>query len=85
MCIRDRGLGEVMNTLLTNFVANPVSALLNGNYIGILFWACLFLSLIHISVCMIRRASAGLNTLSSASTGTSAWRVTYCKIGRAHV
>ena len=34
--------GEVMNTLLTNFVANPVSALLNGNYIGILFWACLF-------------------------------------------
>ena len=37
-----QGLGEVMNTLLTNFVANPVSALLNGNYIGILFWACLF-------------------------------------------
>ena len=33
-----QGLGEVMNTLLTNFV----SALLNGNYIGILFWACLF-------------------------------------------
>ena len=37
-----QGLGEVMNTLLTNFVANPVSALLNGNYIGILFWACMF-------------------------------------------
>ena len=37
-----QGLGEVLNTLLTNFVANPVSALLNGNYIGILFWACLF-------------------------------------------
>ena len=35
-----QGLGEVMNTLLTNFVANPVSALLNGNYIGILFWRC---------------------------------------------
>ena len=37
-----QGLGEVMSTLLTNFVANPVSALLNGNYIGILFWACMF-------------------------------------------
>ena len=37
-----QGLGEVMNTLLTNFVANPVGALLNGNYIGILFWACMF-------------------------------------------
>ena len=42
MCIRDRGLGEVMGTLLTNFVANPVSAIMSGNYIGILFWACMF-------------------------------------------
>jgi len=32
----------VLNTLLTNFVANPVGAIINGNYIGILFWACLF-------------------------------------------
>ena len=32
-----QGLGEVLSTLLTNFVANPVSALMNGNYIGILF------------------------------------------------
>ena len=37
-----QGLGEVLSTLLTNFVANPVSALMNGNYIGILFWACMF-------------------------------------------
>ena len=34
-----QGLGEVLSTLLTNFVANPVSALMNGNYIGILAWA----------------------------------------------
>ena len=37
-----QGLGEVMGTLLTNFVANPVSSLMSGNYIGILFWACMF-------------------------------------------
>lgn len=37
-----QGLDEVMNTLLTNFVANPVSAIMGGNYIGILFWACMF-------------------------------------------
>ena len=37
-----QGLSEVLNTLLANFVANPVSSLMNGNYIGILFWACLF-------------------------------------------
>ena len=37
-----QGLGEVLGTLLTNFVANPVSSLMSGNYIGILFWACMF-------------------------------------------
>ncbi|MDD6614651.1 MAG: serine/threonine transporter SstT [Lachnospiraceae bacterium] len=37
-----QGLGEVLNTLLSNFVANPVGAIMSGNYIGILFWACMF-------------------------------------------
>lgn len=37
-----QGLGEVMHTLLTNFVSNPISSIINGNYIGILMWACLF-------------------------------------------
>ncbi|MGI6069486.1 MAG: serine/threonine transporter SstT [Blautia sp.] len=33
------GIGEVMQTLLTNIVANPVSALMNANYVGILAWS----------------------------------------------
>ncbi len=33
------GLGEVFGTLLTNMVQNPVSALMNGNYVGILTWS----------------------------------------------
>lgn len=37
-----QGLGEVMHTLLINFVSNPISSIINGNYIGILMWACLF-------------------------------------------
>ena len=37
-----QGLGEVMQTLLSNIVANPISSLIQGNYIGILMWACLF-------------------------------------------
>lgn len=37
-----QGLSEVMGTLLNNFVANPVASIMNGNYIGILFWACMF-------------------------------------------
>ena len=35
------GIGEVLHTLLMNLVANPVDALLNANYIGILAWAVL--------------------------------------------
>ncbi|MDD2842001.1 MAG: serine/threonine transporter SstT [Tolumonas sp.] len=43
-------IAEVLNTLLFNIVANPVKALLEGNYIGILAWAiALGLSLRHAS------------------------------------
>ena len=37
-----QGLGDVMHTLLSNIVSNPLNAIMNGNYIGILMWACLF-------------------------------------------
>ncbi|MEK4404665.1 serine/threonine transporter SstT [Sporosarcina sp. FSL K6-6792] len=33
------GIVEVLETLLFNVVANPVNALLNANYLGILMWA----------------------------------------------
>lgn len=33
------GIGEVLNNLLNNMVTNPINALANGNYMGILFWA----------------------------------------------
>lgn len=35
------GITEVLKSLLFNIVANPVDALLNANYIGILTWAIL--------------------------------------------
>ena len=35
------GIGEVLNTLLMNIVANPVKALVDANYIGILVWAAM--------------------------------------------
>ena len=31
-----QGLGDVMHTLLSNIVSNPVASIMNGNYIGIL-------------------------------------------------
>ena len=33
------GIGEVLRNLLTNAVSNPVGALVNANYIGVLLWA----------------------------------------------
>ena len=35
------GIGEVLMNLIRNMVTNPVSALVDANYIGILFWAVL--------------------------------------------
>ena len=35
------GVGEVLSNLLKNMVSNPISALTEGRYIGILFWAVL--------------------------------------------
>lgn len=36
------GLGEVFRTLLNNMVTNPVTSLMNANYVGILTWAIIF-------------------------------------------
>lgn len=36
------GIGEVLKALLNNMVQNPITALMNGNYIGILTWAVIF-------------------------------------------
>ena len=36
-----QGIAEVLNNLLLHVVANPVSSLVNANYVGILTWAIL--------------------------------------------
>ena len=36
------GVGEVLKTLLMNVVDNPVNAIANANYIGVLTWAVVF-------------------------------------------
>ena len=37
-----QGMAEVVMNLLKSIIANPVAALANANYIGILFWAVIF-------------------------------------------
>lgn len=36
------GIGEVLETLIVNMVQNPITAMSEGNYIGILTWAVVF-------------------------------------------
>lgn len=72
------GLGEVFKTLLGNMVANPVTALMNGNYTGILTWAVV-LGL------ALRAASDNtksvLNDLSNAVSKAVAWVIQLAPFG----
>ena len=42
-----QGIGEVLHTLLSRLVENPISALLNANYIGLLVWGALLGVFLH--------------------------------------
>ena len=36
------GIWEVLSSLITNMVQNPITAMINANYIGVLTWAVIF-------------------------------------------
>ena len=36
------GIFEVISNLLTNMIANPLASIIDGKYLGILFWAVIF-------------------------------------------
>ena len=59
------GVTEVLTNLLMNLVDNPVNAIVNANYIGILFWAIIF-------GIALKKASEGTkNALENVSDATS--------------
>ena len=72
------GISEVLKTLVFNVVANPVSALLNANYIGILAWAVLL-------GMALRRASATtknfLGDMSEAVSQLVRWIIKFAPLG----
>ena len=68
------GIVEVLKTLLMNMVANPVSSLLNANYIGVLTWGVI------IGVGMRAANDTTKKVLDDISNGLS-----QVEIGRAHV
>ncbi len=73
------GLSEVFNTLLSNMVMNPVQALMNGNYIGILTWAVIFgLALRSLASDSTKKV---LSDLSDAVSKAVAWVIQLAPFG----
>ena len=72
-------LAEIFENLLVNMVANPVSAVAEGNYIGVLFWA--------IVLGLALKAVAGektLQTISDISDAVSkiiSWIIQFAPVG----
>lgn len=58
-----QGIGEVLETLLLKIVDNPINAMLNANYIGILVWGVLLGVFLHHAADTTR---AALHDLSDA-------------------
>ena len=72
------GIGAVLKTLLMNVVENPVSAIANANFIGVLAWAAVF-------GVALRKASDTtkqvLSNLSSALTQAVRWIISCAPFG----
>jgi len=73
------GLGEVFGTLLTNMVQNPISAVINANYIGILTWAVIFGFALR--QCAGEKTKEVLNDASEAVSKAVAWIIQLAPFG----
>ena len=72
------GITEVLKTLVFNVVANPVNALLNANYIGILAWAILLgVALRHSS----ETTKNFLGDISDAVSQLVRWIIRFAPLG----
>ncbi|WP_428910894.1 serine/threonine transporter SstT [Niallia sp. Krafla_26] len=72
------GIVEVLQTILFNLVANPVDALINANYIGILAWALV------LGVALKKAADSTkdlISNFSDAITEIVKWVISFAPIG----
>lgn len=72
------GIGEVFTTLLGNLIANPISSISSGNYLGILFWAVIF------GITMRPAADSSKRFLSDCSDAVSTavrWIISFAPFG----
>ena len=72
-------LGAVFSTLLSNMVANPIGAIIGGNYVGILTWAVLLgLALRHLASEHTKEVAADI---SAAVSRVVAWIIQFAPFG----
>ena len=72
------GIAEVLRTLVFNVVSNPINALLNANYIGILTWAILLgIALRHAS----ENTKNFLSDISEAVSQVVRWVIRFAPMG----
>ncbi len=72
-------LGEVFKTLLNNMIQNPVSAIISGNYVGILTWAVI----IGLAIRMIAKDTTKnvLTDISNAISKVVGWVIQFAPFG----
>ena len=73
------GLKEIFETLLVNVVENPVKAVANGNYLGILFWAIVFG--LALKLVASEKTLAVANDLAAAASKAVSWIIQFAPIG----
>ncbi|MBR6681999.1 MAG: serine/threonine transporter SstT [Clostridia bacterium] len=72
------GLGEVFKTLLGNMVSNPVSAIINGNYTGILTWSVVLGLALRSANTTTKEV---LNDISAGVSKAVAWIIQFAPFG----
>ena len=72
------GLGEVFKTLLGNMVMNPITAIINGNYIGILTWSVVLGLALRAAGATTKNV---LNDISAGVSKTVAWVIQFAPFG----
>ncbi|MFW5629946.1 MAG: serine/threonine transporter SstT [Acetivibrio ethanolgignens] len=73
------GIMEVFHNLLNNIVSNPIAALMNGNYIGILAWSVILgLALKELAS---EQTKLLLKDLSEAVSQTVRWIINFAPVG----
>ena len=71
-------IGEVLKNLLNNLVRNPISSIIEGNYLGILFWAILFGIALRAAS---DRTKTVINDLSTAVSACIRWVISLAPFG----